>query len=454
MRLKLYYPILGLALLLSISSKAQFENIDLNKYKLTDYKYKSLGINFDLSNATRYSDASNKTKENSFYSSDGINYSATNYSRKYIGNHYLGFGISLSNDFAKNDNTSYTSNSSRLTLAFRFITQNKFYFSNDFFYGVNFSSSQFPSHSYIKVDNTSGFTSSLLNDISSVNFVAFRVGKGRIENVTDARMAIYILDDLAKQGRLSRIPTETEVFQFADFITKTLNKRVIDSRIKIIKESIAVDSFLTTNGLSNKTDGLYFGLINDNWNFGRLQSWITGTNWYIGISPSLNYQNQFRRTNNYGSILKFRNELSEYSISFDAGYSSDKIIGLKWQKGYYVNCSFNIFKYDSVGNFTNIKDYKRIIVDSRYLLSYIPNTRTSISLGGGFTIMKYVSKDLYYQIQISPNISGYCNYYFSEKLRFTAGAGINYNFNKQYDPMITSKELNFGLTATLNYYIF
>ncbi|NVO11982.1 MAG: hypothetical protein HXX16_18635 [Bacteroidales bacterium] len=471
------------ALLFSQSLKlyAQFENIDLNNYKLTDFKYKTLSTSLNANNTYGYANATSTNQfnnsnsnlyQNSLGSSGNLGYSSTTYCRKYIGNQNLGlnfnsnFDKSSSNDSFDNffDNNNFSSKSSSYYSSSNFSlnlnSNNRFYMSNDFFIGINLQSYQSPNHSYSKSKSTSN-TSTHTNNLSSshnyynsINAITLQFGKGRYEDVTDARLAIYILNDLAKQGRLARTPSQEEVFAFADFITKTLNKRVIDSRIKKIKEYVAVDSFLVSNGLSSKTDGLYFGVINDNWNYGRNQNWETGKAWHIGVSPALNYQNLFYKRIDSSAVSTMRNKLFEYGLGFDAGYSSSWISGLKWTKGYSIRGAFNISKYDSSGHFSEINNHKIITGNANYFITYIPSTRTSITCSSSITFIKQLNKGVNNEMRIIPAISGSCNYYFSEKFRMQINANINYKYNKIYDFTNTSKSINFLLNVTLQYYIF
>ena len=62
------------------------------------------------------------------------------------------------------------------------------------------------------------------------------VGWGRIERVEDARLAVYILDDLRKAGKLAKEPSEEEIYQVAQFISQLRNERFFDSREKKIWE--------------------------------------------------------------------------------------------------------------------------------------------------------------------------------------------------------------------------
>lgn len=451
--MKYFFCSFVIFIFLSNLAQAQFESIDLNKYKLTDYKYKTLNTNLSLNNVNQYINSNSNTNQNNLTSGGNLSYSSTKYSRKYYGNQSIWF--SISNSFESNyTNTSRTTRlNNRLNSSLGINSTNHFYLANNYFVGVNFRTIQYPEYSYSKLNNPYYNISGKFNSMQSQNSVSLQIGKGRIEDVSDARLAIYILDDLLKQGRLSRTPSEEEVFTFADFITKTLNKRVIDSRIKRIKEFVAVDSFLVSNGLSNKTDGLYFGLINDNWNYGRFGPGETGSEWYLGVSPSLDYLNRFNKNTTNGVISKDRNGFTKYGIGVNADYHSSWISGLKWQKGYDVWGSFNIFKYDTVGNY-HVSNIKVLSGSAGYHLSYLPNTRTSITFSNGIRITKYLWTDFSDVINIEPYISGSCYYYFSEKLRLQVNTNVNYNFNKKYDPMSTTKTLDFGFSATLSYYIF
>jgi len=474
MKKNIVYPLLGILLFIGLSAKAQFENIDLNKYKLTDYKYKTLGVNLNTANSSGF-DNSNQTNNTSKANDFNLNltgslgYTSSSYTRKYYGVQSFGFGFSsrLQSSYSKNSfddpfgsiyRSTWKSSNSSSNFTLSFSTTNRFYMSGDYFIGINFQTFNSPYHNYSKSETNNNSIlhnrSITYNFISSSNNASFYFGKGRVENVTDAKLAIYILDDLAKQGRLSRTPSEDEVFAFADFITKTLNKRIIDDRIKRIKEFVAVDSFLVSNGLSIKTDGLYFGLINDNWNYGRLQFWSTGSLWHIGVSPTYNYQNNFSRRIDSSSISKNWNRLNQYGVSFDAGYSSSWISGLKWINGYSINASFNVFKLDSTGYFYDIYNYKSLTGNASYNISYIPSTRTTISFNAGVMFSKNFYNAKSDELLIKPLISGSCNYYFSEKLRLNVSANINYNYYKIYDYTYTQKNLDFGLNATLSYYIF
>ena len=96
------------------------------------------------------------------------------------------------------------------------------------------------------------------------------IGKGRIEQVTDARQAVYILDELSKRGKLTKTLSDIEIFNFAQTISKVKNKRFLDARLHRIDEITTVDSFLVKNNYLTSQDAGYFSTLYDFWEYGDL----------------------------------------------------------------------------------------------------------------------------------------------------------------------------------------
>ena len=89
------------------------------------------------------------------------------------------------------------------------------------------------------------------------------LGFGRIEDVTDARQAIYMLEALHKNGVLSRQLSNEEVVALAQKISSEKNKRFFDSRLHKIDEISAVDSFFVASKALSKNDASYFTALYD-----------------------------------------------------------------------------------------------------------------------------------------------------------------------------------------------
>ena len=88
--------------------KSQFESIDLNKYKLTDFRYQYLNLDFNLNNqgyANNYSDTNSteKTKYNNIVTNGSAGYTMNKNSRKYSGFHHAVLGYQFGYAKKKSD---------------------------------------------------------------------------------------------------------------------------------------------------------------------------------------------------------------------------------------------------------------------------------------------------------------------------------------------------------------
>lgn len=452
---KLSKHILTMALVIvSLSAFAQFNNIDLNNYKLANYRFNSLSTNLTSNNSFGRQNTTYDYNNHSMYNAANINFVSTKYNRRYYGYHSI--NLNLNNNYFKSKYDFVPSTNKRIynttSTYINGVSENIFYIKDDYFVGLNFNTTQSPYRSYDEYENTVNFSKSITSNNSSQNSISILFGEGRIENVADARLAIYILEDLANNGRLTKTPSEEEVFKFANFINETLNHRIIDSRIKRIKEYTAIDSFLVSNEYITKADGLYFGLVNDNWNFARANLWESGYSWNIYFTPFANFEKRFEKETNLIMTDKQVNESIEYGFSSGAKFSSYWINGLKWQSGYSINGSFNVFKYDTLGTLYSGQNYKNIVLNAQYFKAYIPNTRTYLKISSGINAKKDFYKKMSDKIFVHPFISGECNYYISQKLRFQLNPTIYYQYEKNdsYD----SKSLNFNISAGIQYYFF
>jgi hypothetical protein len=459
-----------LIFIISSSSFAQFESIDLNKYKLTDFRYGSLNTNLNLDGSIIKENTSgsyiDKHTDKSLTSLMNLNYLLNVSNRKYIGIHsiYSSFSHSFDNSSQPNNGSAdfvkeVKENHYNLIIS----SLNSFYINNSFYYGFVFNSysTQFQDMSKYSAYNSQDYLDNYIS-INSNNKLSLQIGYGRIENVTDARQAIYILDDLNKKNRLTHQPNEEETFEFANFITKVLNKRIIDTRNKRIEEYTLIDSFLVSKGIISKQDGKYFAIINDNWNYSRNQQWNTGSKVYFGIVPSYNYSNNFeKQTTLVGSntISKNITEFQNKGIGLEAGFEFSKIKRLKWINSFEGNIyiSSNYYNhYYSNYNLLDPKKGKSFSSNISYSLTFVPNTRTSItgSTGVNYSYSKDDFEDKNTSISAFTMIS--CNYYFSEKFRLNAYSCAffdHYDFkNKYFNYTSKNPKINFGVS--LLYYFF
>ncbi len=90
-------------------------------------------------------------------------------------------------------------------------------------------------------------------------------GFGRVHDVTDARQALYILDNLHGLGCLSRSPSEDEIIELSRLITSLKNERIFDSRVLTIHSLAAIDAWLREQDLLRLDGAVYFTTLVDDW---------------------------------------------------------------------------------------------------------------------------------------------------------------------------------------------
>jgi len=487
--------LLSLATGFAFSGAYSQEQFRLSDYVNPDYRWKKLDFGFSLggnngfTKETVENGISEKDLEHTFRTGFSLNYYATNNSLFYQG--YQSFLFSGDIDARKEKYTdenadlesSYKSNSQDLTFyggtVNRFYNRKKQFFEADVFmtgtlrnsngqYSADFEELPFK----YKTTNRDYWL-----DVS----MPLLVGLGRIEEVQDARLAVYILDDLTKSGDLKRALENEEIMAFAHFITETKNQRYFDLRLKKIAEITAIDSFLTVLDLKAKSGASYYTLLNDNWDNAMLPVRMSGGRFSIGLVPGIKwntdeYASYYRDTLSSPDIIQDYADIDkgnsfDRSLSFKALYSWEKPSSLYWQHS--VNSSFiytlndyqsdnKIYDQDTLTSESEYwKDIPELLLSLSYRIAYYPNTRTKISLR--------INSDLeqnWYEatvndepqlksddLALSNGILLSCYYYISPRLRFTLDLTSNYTYdlNNQEGPVeVFTKEKLHGLSNSIN----
>ncbi len=117
------------------------------------------------------------------------------------------------------------------------------------------------------------------------------MGIGRIHDVTDARLALYILEDLRKLDCLSRELERTEILDFAYRITELKNRRIFDSRERTIRNIQDLDHWLRERGLLNSSPALLFTSLYDFWQLEGQPVRRRGNRLSLALDPSYKKSN-------------------------------------------------------------------------------------------------------------------------------------------------------------------
>lgn len=449
------------------------EQFRLSDYKNPDYKWKRLDLRFWLGGDNRFYKqeieygTSEKQKQYQMNSNLSADYYATKNSRSYQGyqNFRLSGNINANNfsDLDLNENLENTTKGNSQGVLLMAQTENRFYNANNRFIETDLDFTGQLNNSTAKYSDDLEIYPFNYENTSYSHYVTaslpMLIGTGRIEDVQDARLAVYILDDLTKAGDLKRIPTSEEILEFSRFITSTKNQRFFDVRIRKIAEITAIDSFLTVLDLKAQSDASYFTLVYDNWDnsFGPVRK--TGGRFYVGLMPEIdlsfhNYQEFYYDTlDNSEAIEDYTNKNTTQDDSWNmdvvTGYVWEKPASLSWQHSvitgvayslYYKQMNSKVYDFDTLTSEQSSRlNSPNIRFDVGYTIGYYPNSRTSIKLGMITSYNQFWGEEKETdmadrdagKIIISNDLNLTCYYYISQQVRLSVNISSKYLFNKQ-----------------------
>ncbi len=301
-------------------------------------------------------------------------------------------------------------------------------------------------------------------------------GLGRIENVTEAQQAVYLIDAFTKNNILNRDLTRDEIFNLAQEMSRTKNKRFLDARLHLMDEVSHIDSFFVSNNLIAKSDARYFTSLYDIWLYGDAFLRQSGQTIELKFSPYVSPNTSYSKNNQ--TINNISNSESSYEYLntryvLSLTYQYEKPVNQKWQES--ASVSLNGTLYNSTANEVYILtgdsiSYKNTnqsaSLTANYKLGFYPNTRTNLyaQISQQFSSRFYDSYIYNSYSQISAKISLISEtnlefgtyYYLSPQLRLSAALKLSnyYSVNNLIDNSQRNKYLNGNYSISLSYSFF
>jgi hypothetical protein len=441
MKLKL---LLNCFLLLTIQSFAQDSSFQLKDYKYRTQGFKALELAFDGSSFISNLKIQDITKTNANTRGFNLNLSHLGYYRfksteKKVHSSYFTLIPGLYSNFTETNGK--VKKASTFQNDFLWDRNDRYYKSNQWFFELgNFLSNQWQSS-----QNKDTNVNTQDNKLKLEDQVTLGFGKGRVERVQDAQMALYILKDLQEQGLLNG-PIQPAVTQnFAKLITDINNKRVFDFRRKRIYELTQIDSFLRNSGLVNTTDIRHFTIINDNWALANNPGRFSGSDWYVRIQPSAAFEKNTSNANWTALTTTALNTTKKLTLSPVIGFERFVPINLKWQKNMAISASWLTEWYNSHSKVTNNGIENQTDNETKssqahlytyYSMGYYPNNRTALNAGlqleANYT--KF-NNDLFYKssTRITPTFSISTHYFINYR------TSLNAQWSVLYDKIFTKR---------------
>ncbi|PIE86159.1 MAG: hypothetical protein CSA05_02145 [Bacteroidia bacterium] len=410
---------------------AQEVDYDLSKYKIPDYKRHYLNFNLDVNgNKGKVSEPRNTLKnesiKKSYYNSIFyVNYNRLVQTRKFFGRQYLYTSFNFNHGKTEGSETLNKDHHAGFSIE---TGMNHRHYKGLFFAGYK---------AYLHFSQNKGdLKHSKVNDFLNENTIkektyitsgALNFGYGRIEKVSDARHAVYILDELRKNNCIAKNISEEDVENLATTITKLKTQRFLDSRLRKIKEISTIDSVLRDKGFVKKSDAAYFTTLYDFWDYGGLNLRTSGYCLKFEFTPMYNF--------NKKEVEEYKEILVNGTINKSKENSDTivKTLGYTALLSFEYNKPLNLYFQLDYGAWAGINTIDRFYSKVYIKGSYFPNTRTSVSASSGFVYFDKAEDFLFNDYDFKGAdifLSLDCNYYFSPALRLSA----TYNFNhRDYD---------------------
>ncbi|MFN8205944.1 MAG: hypothetical protein U0T82_00850 [Bacteroidales bacterium] len=334
--------LLGMVFLLPFGIlHSQFDSVSLSDYKLPDIKRNQLDIQLN----SRFNHSNQMPDKYLYMNGSGtfsMAYNSYTNRRNYQGDQTV--SGSLNPYFYEYKQGASHTRSSSLQTGLNFSSVNRIYLQDLFFAEANlyaFAGKYNNSRDVRFYDAADSLTQRNKSDERTLNLhvrVPLLLGYGRIEPVEDARLAVYILEDMEKLGRLTRTPTREEIMELASLISTVKNERVLDSRIKKIGELKSIDAFLQQKGLITQADGTYFTSLNDNWDYSAGPVRYSGFRIYGGIEPS--FVPIFNNTTNLNRDESLDTLYSDETESYDRELQINGLLGFRYNKPLSLSWQF------------------------------------------------------------------------------------------------------------------
>ncbi len=438
-----------------------------SSFHIKDYKFRTLGfralqldINLNGNSFNSKQANSSDSKSRSFNTSPGIDYFRIISTDKR--QHQSSIFIRPSY------NSSYNSNVSEIKdrnfgYSSAWNRTDRLFVKNNFFFEVGNSLNSTSTNNRILSIN-----SEVKNGFTSIrNTFSFGVGKGRLENVQDAQMALFIASDLQKIGLLNKQLNKEEMNELSKLITQINNVRVFDNRIRRIYELSKIDSFFKAHNLVNNASIAYFTTVNDNWALSFNPGRLSGTQFYFRLRPSIEWTNQRSDQTNTLNFEKRNMKNFIYAYEPVIGLEIQKPTSLQWQQSMGASFSFlqewqiTRFEFSNTSNpneqlTKNNNSGNGLLLNSFYGIGYYPNNRTVVNLVADVkTYYTFKATRMFSPgFQIEPGFFLNANYFLNFRTRLIVNANSSYLYYRsdlQPNPNFAYRRSNWNSNISIGF---
>lgn len=410
---------LVLFLAVAAATSVYAQDYDLNSYDFRYQKYHGLTFDFNLgSNGSQSFESSQDTfsGDNSFLNGHA-NSSSFNFSPRYFSVTNTDalqrqVDASVRGDFSyninKNKGTQGTNGNKRGNdqLDLFYANTSRKYTGNRFEY-LRFSSAiDLDSRMEYWEGNGEKIQKSDNNRLVNETSVSYGFGTGRMNLVSDAVQAMFLLQDLSRIDGANY--TTEQVEAVAQGITLIRNNRYLDFRIGYKTQLRMLDDVLQANGVSSEKSIDYFTTISDNWLYANRANRSSGSTWthYATLGNGFEYDvtNRVRNlhsTPDYYYYERNRNQQLNTNVSINTSYD------YSYQQSLYVQTSYSIVASTGLDYAINDNEYgsgTKPIEDDVISSVYGERVRWVSRLQGNYQYLYQANTRNLLTVNVSPSI--------------------------------------------------
>jgi len=418
--------LLIICLFFGVFTSSMAQKYDLNTFKFRYQSYKFLNLYFNTSSNKNY----NNSSLNSYnYNSSGISFQGN-----------AAYQRSVSSDkFQILENLNYSTKFSRSSFKLHNINldsaQRNFSFSN--YLSYSYSKTKYLKNLKFYVfeggltfDLNKKRQPYLTKDNGGSQFVNLGLGKGRIEDVSDAVTAIFIAKEFLKKNPTTQMDSN-KLDNLAKGIVEVRNKRFLDdNRFRYIDQITYLDSVCKEMGIMPINPLVFYNILYDNLIF--TPSYVRESGKKFTIKGGLANSNTFE--NNYNEEIFTK--VSMYNFNFSTQHKFSKQINEYMQKSHELNLTYSR-QFDSYGILDDYEDSwftNRISFDYNFKFIYQPTTRTVFIIDLPISIVLFPEKeDIAFEKYLNMPFRANGTYFLSRKTNLYATLSLNFRKKNFYD---------------------
>jgi hypothetical protein len=276
------------------------------------------------------------------------------------------------------------------------------------------------SSGHVRMRNTDYHSDDYRDSKTHEVFVSFEPGWGRIYEGQYASTAMYVIDELQKHGLLAAQPSSSQMVQLSEIIYQNRRTHAVDNRLSDIEAMQAISDYLIKEGVLSEPCSQADFLIQDVWRFFPTQSRRFGIRLHAGFGYSYRYSSSQRSQmdKNKQVFIEYHEDTpldadttrssslatsyehfttEEGSPYFVMGVDYHRPVNHRWQVdaraaytayfdsdretiGYLTRTSGDATSIRRSRTTAEVKRHRN--VDMSAVLTFIPTSRTEMSLGG------------------------------------------------------------------------